>query len=1572
MPAIPYDYPSIVSHGTPRKQKNQAKSARATQNFKVAHQKVQLDVDLATQTVNGETELTIFATDPSLSKVRLDARCMQIHEVSVNLIKANFIMNDFSRNDEFQNDPNNETLKRIHRYQKSYDTNSENIDINQHHFYRSKFNPLYLDLNNQESPESVETVNTENLTVYLPENLRLRPHDLSNTYSPVSNYNSPLTSNSALMNSDRLYTPFVLKINYSLRVPKNGIIFNGGSHTTIEKTQWFCHTINNDIGCSASSWMPCIDNFYEKNTWELQLIVPKTVGDIGQTKPIGETNSKQPNDDDDDDMIDSYQETDEEMTREIKVVLPDFESVKESPHILDHSKKIVSVQLYNNPVAAHHIGFFVGPFEQLPASTFKFQDQSHPKILDGEETSHDDFTSNVAARVYFLPSQKEMVLNTCLALYKNLDFYSKEFGSYPFSTYSMVFVDNLPTQYSSFAGISGISSEVLYDSGLVEPMFPVTELLSLIVAEQWSGINIVPKSLNDYWCVIGIAHFMAGQFLKKLFGFNNYKFVIKQRSDRICREDIGKAPLANQHFRFPVNDATDFKFIRLKAPLVLFILDRRMTKTDRSFGLSRVIPKIFLQAMSHDLYNGNCLSTSHFQHVCEKVAHHKLDSFFNNWVHNSGTPILRVTQRFNKKRMFIEMGIRQVQGYELARSDSSKFRKKDPVSFLNEACQHVDQTGPGVTSQIFTGPMTIRIHEADGTPYEHIVDLKEGFTKLDIQYNTKYKRIKKNKKDEELTKKDDSENTVNKLGDILSRSKEMQEWHLEDLSAEGEEARTQDAFEWIRIDADFEWICQIHLNQPDYMYQSQLQQDRDVEAQLDSVNFFSNSLRPNVFYSSVLVRTLMDNRYFYGVRCEAAKGLARLSKEENNHIGLHHLLKTLKQLFCYPMNDSHEDATTLINNPKNFLPLPNDFSDFQRLFIQETIPAALSTIKIKDSDLFLNLRRILLRLLQYNDNLNNDFNDCFYVCSLIRALANTIVEAGMVLQDHNEGISYYDEATSEEGTLDDRINNINRETVIEFNRRLQLDQWDVSYHTCISDTILNEKVRLGSEGLINFRFPELLQFTQEKYSVYVRLAGFRGLLLLGGLKNKSILHYFFSTAKLELSALFKRRLIDHFLEAVGVAALFGTPSTLDDPEFDRFEEELEHLRLSKNKDRNLSSGLETSKEVLNASNFVVEEGFSNKSRRDTYIRTTMKGAIQILKRDYAIGEGLTKELWSAVHSCLLSINIKRDIFDLIDLMYDAYDSYLVKIDSVSDKKVVTRVETVSDTTAIVKVYAKARPKPVIVNSTSKKSEEKPKIKLGFKKSTEKSTGLSLKIKPKNVAVPEKVTATKVKKEIEPPKDTGPSEKKVRLPPISLIDDVIAPAAKFEEISNHEPKKQLLVKFGYKTAYSRRFVRILLREKKLEFSSLPFDSMRYDVKFKYNKELLEERTRATIDQDLSSSSNSYPVSIDGKAANSGPINSLNDDLNLIPTDGVAELKPDAKQRRKRILKSTPKARQSTTIESDQDALISRSNKRQKSNLTLHNSKSEKEIGVNQTPEAGAQLPPKTKLKAKTKIKLKLKF
>lgn len=179
--------------------------------------------------------------------------------------------------------------------------------------------------------------------------------------------------------------------------------------------------------------------------------------------------------------------------------------------------------------------------------------------------------------------------------------------------------------------------------------------------------------------------------------------------------------------------------------------------------------------------------------------------------------------------------------------------------------------------------MTIRIHEADGTPYEHVVEIKEANTRFEIPYNTKYKRLKRSRRQKERTTAvpsaepapDASDDVLLYcLGDVLQSEDEVVEWRLHDWPKEEEDKMSQESYEWIRMDADFEWICKMHMNMPAYMYISQLQQDRDVVAQLEVRRTWMRACGMILIHDSL----------FNGSPCNESTGSYRPSSHERSWI----------------------------------------------------------------------------------------------------------------------------------------------------------------------------------------------------------------------------------------------------------------------------------------------------------------------------------------------------------------------------------------------------------------------------------------------------------------------------------------------------------------------------------------------------------------------------------------------------------------------------------------------------------------------------------------------------------------
>lgn len=212
------------------------------------------------------------------------------------------------------------------------------------------------------------------------------------------------------------------------------------------------------------------------------------------------------------------------------------------------------------------------------------------------------------------------------------------------------------------------------------------------------GIYISPKESTDLWVVIGIAYFMTDIFMKKLSGNNDYRFRQKKASDYVTEIDVSRPSLYDTGTIASL-DPSELEFMAIKAPLVLFILDRRLAKASGSSGLSRIISRIFLNAKVGDMANA-AIGTGYFIKTCEKLGHTKLDVFFAQWVFGAGCPRFRVSQRFNKKKLVVEMLIQQAQG-EVPERDLNK------DTFMRDVKEEEHEVYAGPIQPVFTASFSI-------------------------------------------------------------------------------------------------------------------------------------------------------------------------------------------------------------------------------------------------------------------------------------------------------------------------------------------------------------------------------------------------------------------------------------------------------------------------------------------------------------------------------------------------------------------------------------------------------------------------------------------------------------------------------------------------------------------------------------------------------------------------------------------------------------------------------------------------------------------------------------------------
>ena len=991
----------------------------AEPQFTLAHQKVELDINFS-QNVTGKTEITIYPESKDLRFIRLNARQCSV---------SNILINGLAPGPTTHHDPCDDLTLHF-----------DNSNVHHHH------------LLSERTDSTQRAVPVPNLIISLPKGLKIKEVDIAEVHTdnagtieiPNTETEGAETIKTAQALSDTTiakYTPLTVSIEFSTLHLRESVQFVTGKRGT---GRWpHAYTSGHAGGASASALFPCIDSLHARCSWDITITSPRTVGDaITQTLSTDLA------------RLTLEEKTQERAAYENKemTIICSGKAGDETINKHDTTKKTAFFSS-SEQLSAKQIGFAVGPFEKVNLNVFR--DASEVEKLLGKAV-------NILG--YCLPGRSEEVKNTCLATAKAIDTFSAKYCPCQFQTFSMLFVEDLHQDVSIFAGTAMCSTRLLYAEDVFDPAQENTRKLVHAIASQWCGINIIPEAPADTWVTIAIAQYMTDLFMRDLCGNNEYRYRIKQRADRIHEIDRERPSMYDMGNHLHV-DPSLHDFLVLKAPIVLFILDRRMHKTAGASKMPGIIAKILTRARTGELLN-NTISTDYFIKTVERFFHATIKDFADQWIYGAGSPHFKAFQRFNKKKLVVEMTIQQV-------LPDASAKELDPKNFLRDVREDWGEVYSAEPQNVFTGPMTIRIHEAEGTPYEHIVNIKDAKTVIEVPYNTKYKRLKRSKKQKDKPNskaqategEEEASALLYCLGDVLQGEDEVRDWKITEWSADDEERMSAESYEWIRLDADFEWIAKIELQMPGYMFTSQAQQDRDVVAQIEAIKAIGvYAAQPLV--SSILIRTLMDRRYFHGVRYLAAQGLVRHATDEGtaNWIGLYHLKKAFEELFC------------LTTDQGSSMTRPNDFSDQQSYMVQIAILEAISKIRNQSNHTPREVKEFLLDKLKFNDNSNNFYSDAFYISKLMHALTNAIIARRLQPSstDDDEDIDM-DLTTANELSTN---RTLEAATLEEIDRYRRMDEWTSSYQNLYSRSALECQAKLLHAGIATFSPLHFLQYTR--------------------------------------------------------------------------------------------------------------------------------------------------------------------------------------------------------------------------------------------------------------------------------------------------------------------------------------------------------------------------------------------------------------------------------------------------------------------------------------------------------------
>ncbi|PCH34126.1 hypothetical protein WOLCODRAFT_130217 [Wolfiporia cocos MD-104 SS10] len=1032
--------------------------------FSISHQKVVLEIDFSGG-LWGYTEITVVPTSKDLKTLHLHSRQCTIHSVTVASHQADFVYNDPLANLNISNSQ----------------------DCHLHPELKRK---VYSALSEGDEGE---------LSIAIPKEVSLRQSGhagggiVSEAATPEPQ--TPGPAGPPLVVPE--FVPIIVKIAYSLRNPTDGLQFIVPTDAYPYRVPHVYTTPSSPD--AARCWVPCVDNLWEKCTWEFEFVVPRFL-EQPESSP------------DDEEPAEGENPT---------VVVCSGELVEQVAHPYNSSKTIF-LFIQSTLTSVQHIGFAAGPFHV------------HPIPADLSSAEDASGSTQPLMHAFCLPGHESLLQSSVPFMRSAMSFYVTEFGSYPFSSHKLVFVEELPTQRFDSATLSIVTVDLLHGDDAIDQVFETRHCLSHALAYQWIGINIQQKTWSDTWLVNGLGLYITGLFMRRLLGNNEYRFRLKKDMERVLELDNGSMPPICQPQVLEPPDTATIPFINLKSPLVLHILDRRLGKSGTSLGLSRVLPKVFLSAISGEMPN-NLISTHAFLRTCRKVSGIDPRSFAEQWVYGSGCPTFGFSATFNRKKMAVEVSMRQ---------EAPAFKALEN----NEVAKALMKPVP-----FFEGQMTIRIHEADGTPYEHVLDIRNPFKRYEVPFNTKYKRVRRNTK-RYLARQAAAQAAAEGDADaaaamdmvdmgfgleIWEKEKERENWKVADWTEEDEQNMAGQTYEWIRIDADFEWIAAIAFDQKDYMWVSQLQRDRDVVAQYEAIQVLSKS--PNAIISSQFTKTVLVSNYFYRIRCEAAQALVTCAIPRLDFLGLFHLFKLFLR-YCYEPDDPKANLFS-----HKYVPRPNDFSDLAEYFVRKCLLRAISRVRFENGKTPPVIRQFLIDQLRYNDNTANPHSDAFYICSIISALACALISA--VPPERGEFI-----ATDTQVKPDEEDASLLKQALEEVDRYRSMDRLIPTYHNAVTVAVVEFHLMLSVANLIPHDPRMFFPLTREGNYTQVRMAAFDYLFLSKWYTSK-IMRYVLAVMASDPSRVIRRHVAQNACLSLALLVTMGEMKTLKETESLLIEED---------------------------------------------------------------------------------------------------------------------------------------------------------------------------------------------------------------------------------------------------------------------------------------------------------------------------------------------------------------------------------------------------------------------------------
>ncbi|WKN30694.1 M1 family metallopeptidase [Porifericola rhodea] len=224
-----------------------------------------------------------------------------------------------------------------------------------------------------------------------------------------------------------------------------------------------------------------------------------------------------------------------------------------------------------------------------------------------------------------------------------LHFMSTTIGKYPYEKLANV---ESKTKYGGMEN----ASNIFYNQRLVDGNKNIEALIAHEIAHQWFGNAVTEKSWEHLWLSEGFATYLSHMYIESTYGVDSLRGLLKKDKERVFAY-YNKAPNS------AVVDPTEtnlFQYLNAnayqKGAWVLHMLRERIG--DRAF-------KKGMQAYYKTYCHANA-DTEDFKKVMERVSGQNLSSFFKQWLHTPGHPVVHGMWKYNGLGKKLKLELRQV------------------------------------------------------------------------------------------------------------------------------------------------------------------------------------------------------------------------------------------------------------------------------------------------------------------------------------------------------------------------------------------------------------------------------------------------------------------------------------------------------------------------------------------------------------------------------------------------------------------------------------------------------------------------------------------------------------------------------------------------------------------------------------------------------------------------------------------------------------------------------------------------------------------------------------------------